>query len=104
MTGSVEAARIAARLASSPWFPLLSNDSGDGRAVPDSTVHVESEGDVVTVTVTDHDGAKREYRAQVRPVSSVHPVDGISMRTAPVVPGVRAPGGSRCNQPLSESR
>ncbi|RIU26773.1 hypothetical protein D2E89_04010 [Mycobacteroides abscessus] len=99
-----EATLIAARLASSPWFPLPSSGSRDGKAVPDSTVHVEAEGDVVTVTVTDHDGAKREYRAQVQPVSSVHPVDGISMRTAPVVPGVRAPGGSRCNQPSAESR
>ncbi|RIR68652.1 hypothetical protein D2E62_06465 [Mycobacteroides abscessus] len=104
MTGAVEASRIAARLASSPWFPLSSSGSGDGRAVPDSTVHVESEGDVVTVTVTDADGAKREYRAQVQLASSVRPVDGISMRTAPVIPDAPTSGGSRCNQPLSESR
>ncbi len=104
MMGSVEAARIAARLASSPWFPLPSSDSGDGRAVPDSTVHVEAEGDVVTVTVTDADGAKREYRAQVQPVSSVRPVDVIPMRTTPVIPDAPTSGGSRCNQPSAESR
>lgn len=68
---------------------------------PDSTVHVESEGDVVTVTVTDVSGAKREYRAQVQLVSSVCAADGNPMRTAPVVPGVRAPGGSRCNPTIT---
>lgn len=103
MTTSVEAARIAARLASSPWFPLPSSDSRDGRTVPDATAHVESEGDVVAVTVTDCDGAKREYRAQVQLMSSVRPADGNAnpMRTAPVVPGVRAPGGSRCNPTIT---
>lgn len=100
---SAEAHLIAARLASSPWFPLPSSDSRDGRTLPDATVHVEVEGDVVTVTVTDRDGAKREYRAQVQLVSSLRPADGNAnpMRTAPVVPGVRAPGGSRCNPTIT---
>lgn len=67
-----EAQRIAARLASSPWFPV-----GDGVAVRDghrvtvraSQACVEAEGDTVTVTVTDQDGTKREYRAVVELVA-----------------------------------
>lgn len=91
-----EASRIAARLACAPWFPLSPSVIREAKVVPDSTAHVESEGDVVTVTVTDADGAKREYRALVQLVSASSP-----MRTAPVVPGASTPGGSRCNPTIT---
>lgn len=96
---SIEAYRIAARLAREPWFPLSPSIIRDGKVVPNSTASVESEGDVITVTVTDADGIKREYRAQVQLVSA-----SSAMPTAPVVPDAPTSGGSRCNQPSTESR
>ncbi|SHR27946.1 Uncharacterised protein [Mycobacteroides abscessus subsp. abscessus] len=96
---SIEAYRIAARLAQEPWVPLSPSIIRDGKVVPNSTASVEAEGDVITVTVTDADGAKREYRAQVQLVGT-----SSAMPTAPVVPGAATSGGSRCNQPSTESR
>lgn len=69
---TAEARNIAARLAASPWFPL---DAGtlirDGQpvAVRESQAHVEVEGNIVTITVTDPDDTKREYRATVELVA-----------------------------------
>lgn len=54
-------------MAGSPWF--LSPGPAGSIAVRDSVVHVEADGRVVTATVTDHDGTKREYRARVELVS-----------------------------------
>ncbi|SKY26255.1 Uncharacterised protein [Mycobacteroides abscessus subsp. bolletii] len=96
---SIEAYRIAARLAQEPWVPLSPSIIRDGKVVPNSTASVEAEGDVITVTVTDADGAKREYRAQVQLVGT-----SSAMPTAPVVPDAATSGGSRCNQPSTESR
>lgn len=96
---SIEAYRIAAQLAREPWFPLSPSIIRDGKVVPNSTASVESEADVVTVTVTDAGGAKREYRAQVQLVSA-----SSFMPTAPVGPDARTSGGSRRNQPSTESR
>ncbi|SIE28700.1 Uncharacterised protein [Mycobacteroides abscessus subsp. abscessus] len=75
---------IAARLAAaSQLFPLPHSDV-DGRAVRDSTVHVEGAGDSLSICVTDHDGSKREYRAVVQLVSTSTPEKET------------APDGSRC--------
>ncbi|GAB5904580.1 hypothetical protein OKHIF_26810 [Mycobacteroides chelonae] len=91
---------IAARLASaSQCFPLPHSDV-DGRAVRDSVVYVEAEGNVITVCVTDFDGSKREYRAVVELIPTTIP----EMRTTPAESGVTAPGRSRCNQLSPESR
>ncbi|MDO3202126.1 hypothetical protein [Mycobacteroides abscessus] len=96
---SIEAYRIAARLAQEPWVSLSASVIRDGKVVPNSTASVEAEGDVITVTVTDADGAKREYRAHVQLVGT-----SSAMPTAPVVPDAPTSGGSRCNQPSTESR
>lgn len=96
---SIETYRIAARLARDPWFPLSPSIIRDGKVVPNSTASVEAEGDVIAVTVTDADGAKREYRAQLQLVSA-SPL----MPTAPVIPDAPTSGGSRCNQQSLESR
>ncbi|MDO3177739.1 hypothetical protein [Mycobacteroides abscessus] len=90
-----EADAIAARLASaSQLFPLPHSDV-DGRAVRDSVVYVDHDGDVVTVCVTDSDGIKREYHAAVRLVSA----SASEMRTAPADSGVGAPGRSSSEHP-----
>ena len=90
-----EAAQIASRLASaSQLFPLPHSDVG-GRAVRDSVVHVDHDGDVITVCVTDFDGTKREYRAVVELVAT----GASEMRTAPADSGVSAPGRSSSEQP-----
>lgn len=96
---SIEAYKIAARLARDPWFPLLPSIIRHGKVVSNSTASVEAEGDVITVTVTDADGAKREYRAQVQLVNA-----GPLVPTAPVIPDAPTSGGSRCNQLSPESR
>lgn len=70
---TAETHAIARRLAAAPWFPLSGGTVlRDGRpvAVRESQAHIEVEGDTVTITVTDPDGTKREYRAVVRPVTS----------------------------------
>lgn len=65
-----EAELIASRLAvASQCFPLPHNDV-DGKAVRDSVVYVESEGNFVIATMTAHDGAKTEYRARFVPINS----------------------------------
>ncbi|WP_234798043.1 hypothetical protein [Mycobacteroides chelonae] len=61
----------------------------------DSTVYVEAEGKSIAITVTDYDGSKREYRADVRLVATSTP----EMRTLPAESGVRAPGRERSEQP-----
>lgn len=90
-----EARHIAARLAASPWFPLPGAVDG----VRDSVAHVEVDGSVVTVTVADHDGSKREYQAQVVLVS-----DSNSNRTAPVDPVLPAPAGTAHTQLSAEKK
>lgn len=95
-----EADLIAARLASaSQCFPLPHSDV-DGRAVRDSVVYVGAEGKVIAVTVADHDGSKREYRAIVELVDA----SALEMSTTPAEFGVSAPGRGRCNQLSAESR
>jgi hypothetical protein len=81
---------ITTRLANaSAWFRLPHNDV-DGRAVRDSVVYCASEGNVVTATVTDHDGTKREYRAEFRPINE----------SAPGLAATRAEGDQN-NQPVT---
>lgn len=95
-----EAVLIAARLTSaSLCFPLPHSDV-DGRAVRDSVVYVEAEGNVITVCVTDFDCCKREYRAVVELVDS----STSEMSTTPAESGVTAPGRGRCNRLSAESR
>lgn len=60
-----EPERIAARLASAPWFPIPTGTEGQR----DSVAHVDVDGNTLNICVTDHAGAKREYRAQVVQVS-----------------------------------
>lgn len=92
-----EASLVAARLAAaSQLFPLPHSDV-DGRAVRDSTVHVESEGYSLAITVTDHDGVKREYCAVLQLVSTSHP----EMRTVPTDSGAVTPGRDRSEQPTN---
>ncbi|MBB4853764.1 hypothetical protein HNP40_001144 [Mycobacteroides chelonae] len=94
----LEAEQIAARLASaSQLFPLLHSDV-DGRAVRDSVVYVDHDGDVVTVCVTDFDGTKREYRAVVQLASSTTS----EMRSAPADSGVSAPSRGRSEHPTDK--
>ncbi|MCW1821423.1 hypothetical protein A5731_04715 [Mycolicibacterium conceptionense] len=57
---------IASRLAASPWFPIPATVDG----VRDSAAHIEVDGPAVLITVTDPDGTKREYRAQVVLISN----------------------------------
>ncbi|RIU38543.1 hypothetical protein D2E83_16135 [Mycobacteroides abscessus] len=84
---------ITTRLAAaSQCFPLPHSDV-DGIAVRDSTVYVEADGNVITVCVTDYDGSKREYRANVR-LASLPP----EMSTTPAESGAGTPGRGRCNQ------
>jgi hypothetical protein len=93
----LEAGRIAQRLASSPWFPLPGSETHDGRRVRDSVAHVEVDGNVVTICVTDHDGVKREYQATVALVSD--------SRTAPADPVLPAPAGTaHTHKSVEESR
>lgn len=66
---TAEAHLIAARLASASWFPLSAPDGPV--AVRDSVAHVEVDGDVVDITVTDHNGSRREYFARVELVRTV---------------------------------
>lgn len=58
-----EAQRIAGRLASSPWFPLVVTANVKERAL---IAHAEADGNVVTITVTNAAGSgERVYRARV---------------------------------------
>lgn len=86
-----EAHVIAGHLAASTRFPI----PVDG--VRDSCAHVEADGNTVTICVTDHDGTKREYQAQVVLVSD--------SRTAPE-PQVRQhlAETAHTHQPSTESR
>lgn len=86
-----EARQIAARLAAaSELFPIEKPDDWD------STVHTTAEGDVINVVVTEHSGAKREYRAVVQLVAET--------ATAPVDPGAPTPGGGRPITPTMQER
>lgn len=64
-----EPEKIAQHLAGSPWFALPAPEGPV--AVRDSVAHVEVDGDVVDITVTDHNGTKREYYARVELVRTV---------------------------------
>lgn len=78
---------IASRLAASPWFPIPAAVDG----VRDSTAHIEVIGSAVLITVTDPDGIKREYQAQVVLVSDSN--------TAPVAPVREHRAGAVLNNP-----
>lgn len=90
-----EAHVIAVRLAASPWFAIPAPKADV--SVRDSAAHIEVVGDAVQITVTDADGSKREYRAQVVLVSD--------SETAPETPVLPAPAGTaHTHQPIAESR
>lgn len=93
-----EADLIAARLAAaSQLFPLPHSDVG-GRAVRDSVVYVEAEGNVIAVCVTDFDSAKREYRALVQLVAT----SSREMRSAPALPVHHHRAGADLNNPTDK--
>lgn len=69
---TTESQTIAARLAASPWFPVgggVFTRDGQRVAVRESQARIEADGDAVTITVTDPDGTRREYRAVVQLVA-----------------------------------
>jgi hypothetical protein len=64
---TAEAPQIAARPASSPWFPLVATATVKERAL---IAHAQADGNVVTITVTNAAASgKRVYRARVELVS-----------------------------------
>lgn len=65
---TTEAHRIAARLASSPWFPIVAAADVKERAL---IAHAQTEGNVVTITVTNAAGSgTRVYQARVELASA----------------------------------
>ena len=65
---TAEAHQIAARLASSPWFPMVAAADVRQRAL---IAHAQADGNVVTITVTNAAGSgTRTYQARVELVSS----------------------------------
>jgi hypothetical protein len=66
-----ESHTVAAHLAACPYYSLPAPDRGDGRSRFASIAATVAEGDTVTITVTDFDGATRIYIATVRLASAV---------------------------------
>lgn len=64
---TTEAHQIAARLASSPWFPMVVAADVKERAL---IAHAQTDGNVVTITVTNAAASgTRTYQARVELVS-----------------------------------
>jgi hypothetical protein len=61
-----ESHTVAAHLVACPFYLLPAPERGDAKARFASIAAAVAEGDTLTVTVRDFDGATRVYRATVR--------------------------------------